>query len=137
MIIIKNKHIPISGFSAMNILGILFVRSEAKIDKETYRHEAIHTEQQYEIVGLSALVAIGVSTYHASWWWLLLCIAMPILMYIAAWVIELLLPPFGSAYKDSPFEREAYANDHDPDYLTTRPPFAWLKYFLIKNRFKK
>ena len=49
MIIIRNKRIPIAGFSAMNILGILFVRKAARIDKETIRHEAIHTQQQYEI----------------------------------------------------------------------------------------
>lgn len=136
MLIIRNKHIPIAGFSAMNILGVLFVRKEAKINDETLRHEAIHTQQQYEIVGLSALIAIILSTHFATLWYLAMAIAMPIALYIVAWLIELLLPPFFSAYKDSPFEREAYANDNNPDYLVTRPPFAWVKYFMIRKRFK-
>jgi hypothetical protein len=137
MLIIRNKRIPIAGFSAMNILGILFVRKEARIDKETIRHEAIHTAQQYEIMCLTAIIALIGSNYYPSWWYLPMTILMPIALYIVAWLIELILPPFGNAYKDSPFEREAYANEKDSEYLAKRPFFAWVKYFIIKKRFKK
>ena len=47
--------------------------------------------------------------------------------------IELILPPYTSAYKDSPFEREAYANQRNPNYLATRPLFAWWRY-MLKDR---
>ena len=73
-------------------------------------HEAIHSEQQEEIVCASALVAIALCNFCASWWYLLIVLAMPIALYVLAWLLELALPPYDSAYKDSPFEREAYTN---------------------------
>lgn len=133
MKIIRNKLIPFKVFAVMNILGLLFVREEARIDAECIRHEAIHTVQQYEIMLLSAMIALVVSSYYASLWYLLIVVAMPIALYLLAWLIELILPPYHSAYMDSPFEREAYMNDKNPDYLSTRPPFAWVKYFIIKK----
>ena len=32
------------------------------------------------------------------------------------------------AYRDSPFEREAYGNDENEKYLGGRPRFAWFKH---------
>ena len=130
MKIIKNKYIPFGKFDAMNILGFLFVKEDTKLDDELINHEAIHTVQQYEILALSALVALVASNLYASWWYLLIVIAMPIAIYLLAWLIELVLPPYDSAYKDSPFEREAYLNQHDPMYLAKRPIGATLKYIL-------
>lgn len=132
MQIIRNKYLPVRGFSVMNILGFLFVREGVVLDDEILNHEAIHSEQQEEIVCASTLVAIALCNFCASWWYLLIVIAMPIALYVLAWLIELALPPYNSAYKDSPFEREAYANQHNPMYLANRPPFAWWKH--IKNR---
>lgn len=130
MKIIRNKIVPFGDFDVMNILGLLFVREEVVLDDEILNHEAIHTEQQYEILTVSALVALVLSNIYASWWWLLLALVMPFALYILAWFIELLLPPYGTAYKDSPFEREAYANQRNPKYLATRPLFAWWRYIL-------
>lgn len=133
MKVIKNKFVPVSNFSAMNILGFLFIKEGTKITKELIRHEAIHSVQQYEIFGLSAFTALFVSCIYASWWYLLITVAMPILLYVLAWFIELVLPPYNSAYKDSPFEREAYLNQNNPEYLANRPLFAVVKY-ILKNR---
>lgn len=36
------------------------------------------------------------------------------------------------AYINQPAEQEAYANQHNPDYLKTRRPYAFLKY--IRNK---
>ena len=130
MKIIRNKIVPFGDFDVMNILGLLFVREEVVLDDEIINHEAIHTVQQYEILALSAIVALIASNIYATWWWLLLALVMPFALYILAWFIELLLPPYGTAYKDSPFEREAYANQRNPKYLATRPLFAWWKYIL-------
>lgn len=134
MKIIKNKYIPFGKFDAMNILGFLFVKGDTKLDDELINHEAIHTVQQYEIMTISALVALVLSNIFASWWYLLIVIAMPIAIYLLAWFIELVLPPYDSAYKDSPFEREAYLNQHDPMYLAKRPIGATLKYVLKKRK---
>ena len=130
MKIIRNKYIPFGDFDVMNILGLLFVKEGVVLDDEVINHEAIHSEQQEEIVCASALVAIALSNFCASWWYLLIVIAMPIALYVLAWFVALILPPYDSAYKDSPFEREAYANQHNPMYLANRPLFAWWKYIL-------
>lgn len=130
MKIIRNKIVPFGDFDVMNILGLLFVREEVVLDDEILNHEAIHTEQQYEILMLSLAVGLMLSNIYATWWWLLLALVMPFALYILAWFIELLLPPYGTAYKDSPFEREAYANQRNPKYLATRPLFAWWRYIL-------
>jgi cytochrome c biogenesis protein ResB len=133
MKIIKNKYIPFGKFDAMNILGFLFVKEDTKLDDELINHEAIHTVQQYEILALSALVALVASNLYASWWYLLIVVVMPIAIYLLAWFIELVLPPYDSAYKDSPFEREAYLNQHNPMYLATRPIGATWKYVLKRK----
>lgn len=118
----------------MNILGFLFVREEAKVSNTLINHEAIHTAQQYEIMGVSALLSLILCNVWASWWYLLGAILMPIAIYILAWLMELILPPYTSAYKDSPFEREAYANQNNPNYLATRPLFAWVRYILKERK---
>lgn len=130
MKIIRNKHVPFGKFDCMNILGLLFVKEDAVLTDEIIRHEGTHTVQQYELLTASALLALFVSNIYASWWYLLITIAMPIALYVLAWLIELVLPPYDSAYKDSPFEREAYANQHDPMYLAKRPYFNVFKYIL-------
>lgn len=133
MKIVRNKFIPFGKFDAMNILGFLFVKEDTILNDSLIRHEAIHTVQQYEILALSALVALVVSNLYASWWYLLIVVVMPIAIYLLAWFIEAILPPYDSAYKDSPFEREAYLNQRNPMYLATRPIGATLKYVLKKR----
>lgn len=133
MRIVRNKYIPFGAFDAMNILGFLFVKEDTILDDEIINHEAIHTAQQHEIMTASALVALAMSNIFSSWWYLLVVIAMPIAIYLLAWFVELLLPPYDSAYKDSPFEREAYRNQYDPEYLAKRPLFAWVSH-ILKNR---
>ena len=136
MKIIKNKYIPFGKFDAMNILGFLFVKENTKLTKKLINHEAIHTSQQYEIMVTSALVALILSNIYSSWWYLLLVIVMPILIYLLAWIIEVILPPYNSAYKDSMFEREAYLNQGNLEYLITRPVWEVVKY-ILKNRKNK
>lgn len=128
MIIVRNKIIPFKGFSMLNILGIVFVRGDAEVTSWRARHEAIHTAQQYEIMTLSALVALVLCKVWASWWYLLIVVVMPFFLYVLAWLIALVLPPYDRAYHDTPFEREAYANQNTADYLITRHPFAWVRY---------
>ena len=134
MKIIRNKYIPVGDFDCMNILGFLFVREEVELKDWVIRHEAIHTAQQYEIMTVSALIALVLSNIFASWWYLLIVILMPIAIYVLAWLVELVLPPYDTAYRDSPFEREAYANQHNPEYNSQRSWFAWCGYVLKKRK---
>jgi hypothetical protein len=50
-------------------------------------------------------------------------------MYLLFWIWNSITPiiPGGSYYR-IPFEKEAYSNENNPDYLKTRKPFSWFKY---------
>ena len=106
MKIIRNKYIPFQGYKAINLLGILFVRGNARISERTIRHEAIHTAQMKEML------------YIFFYLW-----------YVVEWVIRLFME--GNAYRNISFENEAYTNEDNIIYLEGRKRFAWIKY--IKN----
>jgi hypothetical protein len=105
MKIIRNNIIPFPGYKAMNLFGVLFVRGNARIDDITLNHEKIHTAQIKEML------------YVFFYVW-----------YVIEWLIRL---PKGNAYRNISFEREAYANDKDPNYLKTRKRYAFLKYMRV------
>ena len=106
MKIIRNNIIPFSGYKAMNLFGVLFVRESARIDDKTLRHESIHTAQMKEML------------YIFFYLW-----------YVVEWIIRLFIK--GNAYRNISFEREAYSNEDDVIYLESRKRFAWIKY--LKN----
>lgn len=126
--VIRNKYLPLGDFKVMNILGFLFVREGVEASPTILRHEAIHTRQQYEIIIASAILFLWVVNTYSWLCYLLIIFAMPLVLYALAWLIELMRPPYNSAYKDTPFEREAYINQGNPNYLDTRPWFAWVRY---------
>ena len=74
------------------------------MSEKDYNHEAIHTAQMKEML------------YVFFYIW-----------YFVEWLIELFT--YGSkSYHTNTFEREAFDNDENLTYLTTRPRFAWWKY---------
>ena len=109
MKIIYNNLIPFKGFVAINLFGILFARNEYsnKISDRTINHESIHTEQIKEM------------GYIFFYIW-----------YLVEWLIRLFIN--SDAYRNISFEREAYINDDNLDYLKTRKRFSWLKYIKQK-----
>jgi hypothetical protein len=106
MKIIRNNIIPFPGYKAINLFGILFIRKNARIDDITLNHEAIHTAQMKELLYIFFYV-----------------------LYIIDWLIGLVAyVDFKRAYRDICFEKEAYANEEDLDYLKKRKPYNFLKY---------
>jgi membrane-anchored protein YejM (alkaline phosphatase superfamily) len=103
MKIIENKFIPFKGYSAVMLFCMLFTRDKSKIKDRTIRHESIHMRQMWE------LLVIGFY-----------------LWYLAEWLIRLFMR--GNAYRNISFEREAYANQDNVEYLKQRKLFAWIKY---------
>lgn len=100
--IIPNRIIPFPGFKAINLFGIIFIRKECK-DKLTavdINHECIHTAQMKEL--------LYVFFY---------------LIYLIEWLFQLIGSP-RTAYWNLSFEREAYGNEKNLDYLKTRKHFA-------------
>ena len=102
MKIVRNKYIPFAGYKAINLFGILFVKNNTKIDEVTINHERIHTAQMRELL------------YILFYIW-----------YVMEWFIRLFLKE--SAYRNISFEREAYQNGSDLNYLNDRRVFAWFK----------
>ena len=103
MKIIRNNIIPFSGYKAMNLFGVLFVRGNARIDDITLNHEKIHTAQIKEL------------------WYIFFYI-----WYVTEWIIRLCMK--GNAYRNISFENEAYSNEDNIIYLESRKRFAWIKY---------
>lgn len=110
MKIIVNDTLPFNGFAAITIWPFIFVRRDYA-DKfqgswhwhTMLRHEAIHGEQQKEMLII----------FFYIW-------------YVGEWLIRLFMP--GNAYRNISFEREAYRNDSDAEYLKNRSFFSWFKY---------
>ena len=105
MRIIRNNILPFKGFSSMNLFGILLMGKNARLGEKTLNHERIHAAQWREL-------------WYVGF----------ILWYLVEWLIRL---PFGNAYRNISFEREAYANDDNSTYLGTRKRFAFVKYMKI------
>lgn len=121
MKIIRNKYIPFTGFKAINLFGVLFVKNNAKIDDVTINHEAIHSRQFVEL-----MVLFAVATFFIRWWLPVFAPFAFYVWYIVEWLIRLLKK--GNAYRNISFEREAYANQGDFSYLKGRGWFNFLKY---------
>ena len=97
-----NRYIPFPGFRACNLFGVLFVRGDKELNEVTLNHESIHTAQWKELWYIGFL-----------------------LWYVIEWMIRL---PKGNAYRSISFEREAYDNEKNLNYLKTRERFTFLKY---------
>lgn len=109
MKIIYNRWIPVKGFRAMNIFGVIFARKEfEELSKRTLNHEAIHTAQMKELL------------YVFFYLW-----------YGVEWLVKLFRYGRKGAYRNISFEREAYTHQYDYDYLSKRKYYAWWK--MIKN----
>lgn len=104
MKVIHNRFIPFRGYWAINLFGVVFVRKGYTLDDALLNHEAIHTAQMREML------------YVFFYLW-----------YVIEWVLR--LSGKGNAYEKISFEREAYSNQNDMEYLSRRKHFAWWKYF--------
>lgn len=103
MKIIYNNIIPFKGFLAVNLFGVLFVRGTYRdINAVVLNHEKIHTAQMKEL---------GYILFY--------------IIYLLEWVVRLFKK--GNAYRNISFEREAYENEWDMNYLEKRPKWAMWK----------
>lgn len=101
MKVIYNRVIPFKGFLAINLFGIVFVRKGAgKMSERLLMHEAIHTAQMKEL---------GYLFFY--------------LLYALEWIVRL-CKGSKAPYRSLSFEREAYDNDSNKDYLLHRKYFA-------------
>lgn len=111
MRIIENKILPSKRFEAINLFGFIFVRNGTQLDERFKNHEAIHTHQMKYMLFV----------FFYLW-------------YAIEWCVRLVqYRNTLSAYFNISFEREAYENDSNIDYLKTRRPFVWIEYLRNKK----
>ena len=109
MKIVRTTILPFRGFSAINLLGVLFVHPGVYLSHELMNHERIHTAQQREMLFVFFYLA-----------------------YMLEWLTR--LPMRGNAYRNISFEREAYANQRNLASLDSRRPYAWRHYMKRRRR---
>ena len=107
-LIIRNRFLPLGRrYTAINLLGIIFVKTGANVTPVLINHERIHSAQMRELA--------GVFFY---------------LIYLMEWIIRMIQFRADSyrAYRNISFEKEAYEHENDPAYLSTRRHWAqWIR----------
>ena len=108
--VIENSRLPrlLSVFISIHAITLYpFIICRTVLDKRTRSHEFIHIAQQKElwVVGFYILYV---------WYWLKNIIWNKM--------------STSQAYRNIPFEIEAYENEHDAIYALTRDKMAWKKY---------
>lgn len=103
--VIINKWLPIGkNFYAINLFGIIFAKGNC--DKYVINHERIHSRQMLELL---------VIPFY--------------LIYVVEWVIRIIMYKDSlKAYRNISFEREAYSNDSNLNYLQKRNPYSFISY---------
>lgn len=112
MKIIYNKILPIKGYTAINLFSLVFVRKEYNpISERTFNHESIHTAQGKELLWI----------FFYLW-------------YVIEWGVRLIqYRDRKTAYHNISFEREAYANDQNFNYLSDRKQYiSFRRYIFLK-----
>lgn len=128
-IIIKNKWLPIKGYKAMNLFGIIFARNDKVVDAITINHERIHSKQIKEVMFLTGFPLIVITLTFNIPFLMLLWIFSYYIWYSAEYSINLVrFKEHHLAYRRISFEREAYTFQNDLTYLNRNNNFAFFKY---------
>ena len=108
MIIIRVPFLPAAGMALFPF--ILVKTAKLKSNKRIINHENIHLRQQRELL----LVPF--------------CI-----IYLLNYLLNLLYyMNHNKAYLNIVFEREAYGNEKNHDYLKQRKFWAWIRFFAVR-----
>lgn len=124
-----NRYIPFPGFKACNLFGVLFVGGKKSLSDVAINHEAIHTAQIIEVM-LASIPVAGLLWIISNLWLAgLFVLGSYYLWYGVEWLVHfLLLKDVHMAYRRICFEREAYGNQEDPDYLPNRCFFSFFQF---------
>lgn len=99
-----------ASYGAQAFLGLplMFYKADRNLSDKTINHEKIHLRQGVELLWIGLWILYG-----------------------GHWLINFLFKSMSAdeAYRNVIFEKEAYDNQHDLDYLKTRKFWAWTKYW--------
>ena len=113
MKVIYNNYIPVRGYVALTLWPFVFVRNSAirRYTLVTANHESIHGMQQRET----------------------LCLVF-FLWYAVEYIIRLVIyRSRKEAYRNISFEQESYIHESDLFYLSSRRPYAFIRYVRRKT----
>jgi len=111
MIFISKYLVP-KGYTGLTIFPFVFLKnSRFKTDYVLINHEKIHLKQQLEMLLIPFYLIYGFEFLFR-------------LFQYKNWNL---------AYRNISFEREAYTNELDLDYLKLRPFWGFLKYLRIND----
>ena len=107
MIVVVFKYLLPKGYRGLTLFPFIFLlRKEDKRNKVLINHEKIHIRQQLELLVLPFFIWYGIE-----------------------FLIRLVqFKNWSRAYRNISFEREAYENEKDLDYLKKRSFWNFLKY---------
>jgi len=101
----------IKGWAAMALYPFIFIEEKNINNKTLLNHEMIHLRQQKELLVLPFFV-----------------------LYILEWFLKSIyyldFKAMGKGYRNISFEREAYENEGNLNYLNNRTKFNWVKRIL-------
>lgn len=115
--------------SAVTVFPFVFYANKYIAKRDTTRtHEQIHLQQQLEC-GLAGVFVFIVGFVLFDWGLVLLpAVFLFYILYFAMYLVNLVrIKDKYEAYRQIPFEREAFNNDNIPMYPELRKPFAWIK----------
>ncbi len=105
--IIRNNKLIRKGYTGYAFFPFIVLREDLKTEERTIRHERIHIRQQLEMLVIPFYI-----------------------VYFLFYLINIFrFKNIDKAYREIPFEKEAYDNDDIIGYLKVRPFWEWLKYF--------
>jgi len=107
MFLVVSKLLIPKGYSGLTIYPFVFVSERKYVGNAAFiNHEKIHIRQQFELLVIPFFI----------WYFFEFLVRM--IQYKDKYL----------AYKNISFEREAYANEHDSEYLKSRKLWRFLKY---------
>lgn len=107
MVVIVSKYLIPKGFRGITLFPFIVVSEpDLKQNLVVINHEKIHLRQQIELLILPFYIWYGME-------------------FLVRWIIS---KDRNSAYRDISFEKEAYANEKQPDYLQQRTFWSFLKF---------
>ena len=113
MFLIVAKYLIPNGYRGMAVFPfVLMKNSDDKTNRIFVNHEKIHLRQQLEMLIFPFFV------------WYFLEYLIRLIQYKNA----------ASAYRNISFEREAYSNETDYDYLKNRPFFKFRNYLTLQQK---
>jgi hypothetical protein len=119
MKIIRTRYIP-KGVKAISLFGFLLVRPKARVTTILLTHEEIHFCQQKETLFVFFFIIYAIS-------WL---INLPLCLLNKKRGQQRYtkrMDVWQRTYRSIIFEREAYANQGNANYILSRRFFAWVK----------